>query len=257
MLPTRPRGGACFTARGRSSPKGTRLGTTTSVPRSMELVVPAPISGSGRGDAQGSGAQLVFSCSTATAGFALCELLRRRRRGPRQRAQPDPGLHRDERLRKLFKADGIAYPELCDRLVKLTGPTTKPSFCQVQGCQALAPNPARPHAEQEDVRVMAKPSAATWRCVQISIWNWPGSSLAWGSLVIQMRKDLADLPGGRRVSVAPPLARVATGSPSQRASSAAIRRTRRSRRRIHWWGCGSGSTSPPPACPRRIAARHA
>lgn len=51
------------------------------------------------------------------------------------------------------------------------------------------------------------------RTSEISIWNWPGSSLAWGSLVIQMRKDLADLPGSRIVSVAPPSVRVATGWP--------------------------------------------
>ena len=41
------------------------------------------------------------------------------RRGRRERAEHDPRLHRDERLRRLFAASGIAYEELLDRLVEL------------------------------------------------------------------------------------------------------------------------------------------
>ncbi len=54
---------------------------------------------------------------------ALRLLRRRGRRGAGQRAQHDPGLHRDERLRKLFEASGDPLP----RALRPAGPASRSS----------------------------------------------------------------------------------------------------------------------------------
>ena len=85
----------------------------------MELVVPARIGEAG--DGAGPRARRAGVPGDRRLRPRPLRLLRpRRRRGPGQRDQHDPRLHRDQRVRKAVRGRRRSpYPELCDRLVKL------------------------------------------------------------------------------------------------------------------------------------------
>ena len=83
----------------------------------MDLIVPAPIGDAATARVRERAAR-VFGRSTAPAWPAATSSCVTRR-GSGQRAQHDPGLHRHQRFAKLLEADGLSYPELCDRLVRL------------------------------------------------------------------------------------------------------------------------------------------
>ena len=83
----------------------------------MELVVPARISDPAL--ERGARARRARVRRGRLRGPGARGLLRRTASGAGQRAQHDARLHPDERLPKLWAASGVAFPELCDRLVAL------------------------------------------------------------------------------------------------------------------------------------------
>ena len=73
-------------------------------PGGMELIVPAPIGDEAVARVRELAAEVYRSCGCT--GLARCDFfVARRRRGARQRAQHDPRLHRDERLREALRGD--------------------------------------------------------------------------------------------------------------------------------------------------------
>ncbi len=86
-------------------------------PGGMELIVPARIPGSVRERVRDLAVRTFIQAGCS--GLARVDFFVDGVRRARQRAQHDARLHQDERVRELFGASGIDYPELLDRLVGL------------------------------------------------------------------------------------------------------------------------------------------
>ena len=77
-------------------------------PGGMDLVVPAPIDDATTARVRELAAEVYRAA--ACSGLARCDFfVTRRRRGAGQRAQHDPGVHRDERVREALRGDR-AFP---------------------------------------------------------------------------------------------------------------------------------------------------
>ena len=186
MLAARQRRSRSPPRRARSSPRAP-TGTTTrrSTPRAAWSCASRPRSPSGR-PARVAGAGPPCLHALRLQRPRPLRLLRRRRRGAGQRAQHDSRASpRRASTASCFEADGIAYPELCDRLVKL----------------------AQSSATRRRARTSSSRAYCSSRTSLISIWKRPGSSFAGGGLVIQIRNDWAGSRAGSTVSRAAPVAR--------------------------------------------------
>ena len=86
-------------------------------PGGMELVVPAPTPRGARERVRALAVDAFLQ--VGCAGMARVDFFVETGRGPGagERAEHDPRLHRHQRLRELFEASGVPYPELLDRLL--------------------------------------------------------------------------------------------------------------------------------------------
>ena len=92
----------------------------------MELLVPAPIGDEAIARVRELAADVYRSCGCT--GLARCDFfVARRRRGPRQRAQHDPGLHRDQRLREALRGDRGRTPSSATGWSRWRSSATRPS----------------------------------------------------------------------------------------------------------------------------------
>jgi D-alanine-D-alanine ligase len=83
----------------------------------MELVVPAPISERAAGDLRELARQVFTLCGCS--GLARCDFFVDGDEVLVNELNTIPGFTETSVYGKLLEADGIPYPELCDRLVKL------------------------------------------------------------------------------------------------------------------------------------------
>ena len=83
----------------------------------MELIVPAPISDRATESLRELARQVFTLCGCS--GLARCDFFVAGDEVLVNELNTIPGFTETSVYGKLFEADGIAYPELCDRLVKL------------------------------------------------------------------------------------------------------------------------------------------